>query len=716
MQVKSIPMKHHLIIWFMLSVLLLSAACKKNKQSDDMPSDPNSKYLLFNESRLEQLRSEAHTSRAEIWTQIYEFVEDVRTGNNQQIASVPPEQPPAGSNQNFFRDHGDALSAMALSSIISEDAAQINLTVNYLMAVCAWEVWDIPRNDLGHIHIIISVSLAYSWMQDYLDAEQKAFIEERLGYWTHERYMQATAPYNSEQNNWWTHSYLQNHCGSNYAAIGIAALALKEADSRSQDWLNLAVAKWERIRFLLNSIGDGTWHEGVSYQWYQMETALPFLLALRQKTGQNLLPDTQLKALSEFRSYNHLPGNYQWMMPYGDVSVWESGHTAPPALLRIIAAEYNDVYAAYTAEELLQAGGRYSNVWAFPYAVYEFLFYDPDVELRIPDAGSHSLSHFFTDAEAAVWRSSWDADALIFGIKAGPYGGRFGYDRFHAGEYPFDEAEATANVGHDHRDAGSFWIAKGADWLLPEDVQYEGYETSLHNTLLIDGQGQAIYSQGNPGYDALTRGEKNDAKVNDIAGDQTWYEYIETDLSRAYAYISGVNQVKRYAVYLRPNVWIIIDDTETSGQLEVSHLIHAENSITNESSWLNLQSENGALLKVQTISPTDAQVHIDQTSYGMPEARMKAQGTDVRMCHLYYAAGSYDAGQPDALLSDENEQGIALRIDFENGSRTKLFLNVTGTGMTPSVSPITLAGQTFSSRLLIIFYDDTLDEIHRIEY
>ncbi len=701
-----------LLMLFIISLL----GCKKDSNSDDIPANPNSKYLLIDSEQLELLRAEAHTSRAEIWGQIYEFVENVRTGNDGQIASLPPEQSPSGANQNFFRNHGDAMGAIALSALISEDASHIDLAIDYLMAACSWEVWDIPRNDLGHIHMIIGVSLAYSWMQEYLNTDEKAFISGKLTFWVQDRYNQAVGEYNYEQNNWWRKSYLQNHCGSNYAAIGIAALALKDEEPLAADWLDIAKTNWERIRFLLNSTGDGTWHEGASYQWYQLETALPFLIALRQKTGEDLLPDNQLKALSDFWTYNHLPGNYQWMMPYGNVSVWESGHTAPPALLRIIASEYNDGYAARTAEKLLEAGGRYANVWAFPYATYEFLLFNPEVPKKEPNINSHTLSHYFSDAEAVVWRSSWDDDALIFGLKAGPFGGRFAYSSFHAGEYPFDEPESSANVGHDHRDAGNIWIAKGGDWLLPEDVQYGGYETSLHNTLLIDGQGQAIYTQDNPGYDALTRGEKNDATVNDVAGDQHYYEYIETDLTKAYAYISGVNRMKRYVVYLRPDVFLLVDDAKTEGQREISHIVHAEASIHKESDFLTLKSESGTTLRLQTISPASSETSIGTTDYGMPEARVKMQGNNVRMAHMYYIPGSNPAGNPSASLIENTGQATALRVDFDNGTRTDIFLNLTGNNSTPEVSPVTIGNRSFNRRLLLVFYDENLNEIRSIEH
>lgn len=641
-------------------------------------------YLLIDD--IDSLRSATGTTHSAIWEQLSGFADAVIAGTEDQIAAVPPDQPPSDvSAQNYFRTHGNALTALALAALVGEDPRHIEIAKEYLLAVSGWDRWDIDGNDLGHIHMIIGVSLAYDWIGGMLGETGRATVESALGYWAHHRYRNAVEPYRSDWRNWWFKSYIQNHSGSNYAAMGLAALALDDVDDRAELWLAAATANWTVIRDLLNDIGDGTWHEGWTYQWYQFQTAIPFLYTLRQKTETDLFPHEQWQKHVSFVAYTHLPGSHQWATPWGNVSTWPWPHASPVSVLRFLANEYRSEEAAYLANRFLDSYTRYPDVWSFPYVAYEFLFYDPTVRSVSPEAAGRSLTHRFTDAEVVVARESWDADAVVFGIKSGPYGGRSIFAAFQNGTAPFDDPGVDANVGHNHRDAGTIWIARGDEWLLPEDVRYEGYETSLHNTLLIDGEGQANYTPDRPGLDAITRGDHYDAEILSSV-DTDEYTFVESDLTRAYGTMPGVQQVRRLVVYLRPETIVVLDNLFADTPREWSSVFHANGSVSVSGDRITLTSAGGAFLGIQSLyvpeaAPAAPTIATGTTAYGMPEVSLTTTTTSgvtsARQVKMLTAPreGGWSAA-PTATLSEATSSRVQVTIEEAGGLRRKVTFNL----------------------------------------
>lgn len=645
---------------------------------------PGQEYLLVND--IEYLRSVTETTHSAIWEQLSGFADAVIDGQVDEIAAVPPVQPPSDvSAQNYFRTHGNALTALALAALVGEEPHHIDIAKEYLLAVSGWNRWDIEGNDLGHIHMIIGASLAYNWIGDTLSETERTAVETALGYWAHQRYLNAVEPYHPDLGNWWPKSYIQNHSGSNYAAMGLAALALEEVDDRAELWLATATANWTVIRDLLNGIGDGTWHEGWTYQWYQFQTAIPFLYALRQAEDVDLLPDEQWQEHIAYVAYAHLPGSHQWATPWGNVSTWPWPHPSPVFILRFLANEYRSGEAAYLANRFLNNYARYPDVWSFPYVAYEFLFYDPTVRSLSPEAAGRSRTHRFADAEVVIARESWGADALVFGIKSGPYGGRSIFDAFQNGTAPFGDPDVDANVGHNHRDAGTIWIAREDEWLLPEDVRYEGYETSLHNTLLIDDEGQALYSPDRPGLDAITRGEYYDAEILSFV-DTEEYTFVESDLTRTYGTIPGIQRVRRLVVYLRPETIIVVDDLLADTSREWSSVFHADSSVSVSGNQITLTSAGGAFLGIQSLyisgaAPTAPTITTGTTANGMPEVSLTttttSDVTSARQVKMLTAprAGGWSAA-PTATLTEATSSRVQITMEDAGGTCREVTFNL----------------------------------------
>ncbi len=88
------------------------------------------------------------------------------------------------------------------------------------------------------------------------------------------------------------------------------------------------------------------------------------------------------------------------------------------------------------------------------------------------------------------WRSDWSADATAFAFKCGPPEGHHTKEALKA----FPDWHLSA--GHAHPDANSFIVyARGK--YLSGDTGYAGLPmTEQHNTILVDGTGQAREGKG----------------------------------------------------------------------------------------------------------------------------------------------------------------------------------------------------------------------------
>ncbi|MCB0185175.1 MAG: DUF4962 domain-containing protein, partial [Caldilineaceae bacterium] len=424
-------------------------------------------------------------------------------------------------------------------------------------------------------------SLAYDWLYSRLTSEERQRVRVSLGQWAQAMYEASTAPsYNDGWDNWWRKSYVQNHFWTNNSALGMAGLALLGEDERADVWVAHAKAQLIHVRDLLNAINDGSWHEGIHYQSYGLTMMLPFLVNLRALDGTDLIPHTYLRNYPAWRLYNYLPGTTQFILAYANFD-WSWGNAySPQNLLRFAAAEYGDGSAEWMAQQLDSAGGRGANVYNTPWHVLEFLYYDATVAAQPPS--DVTQAHLFPDLEAVIWRTGWGEEDLVFGFKSGAYGGRFGFNSFTQGAYPWPvpcpETGCQLNTDHDHDDTNGFYIYQGGQWLAPESEGYRRTATSLHNTLLIDGQGQyrpAWERFGHHPEDYLA----SDGFLQQTA-DTTNFNYVVGDATRRYKQIDGIEAVTRHVVFVRPGYFLLLDHVAAATPHTYEWISHFGGAVT----------------------------------------------------------------------------------------------------------------------------------------
>jgi hypothetical protein len=390
---------------------------------------------------------------------------------------------------------------------------------------------------------------------------------------------------------------------------------------------------------------------------------------LRRLQGIDLLPHTYLANYVDWRLYNFLPGSSEPLLAYGDWDLeWGSSY-APQNVLRFVAAEYRNGYAEWMAQQLTSIDGRYANVWNVPWYVFEFLYYDPAITPQSP--ASLALDREFSDLEGVIWRTGWDKDALIFGLKTGPYGGRYGFDTFVQEAYPWEvPCETTGcqlNFGHDHDDTNTFYLYRAGAWLVPETVGAGRHETSAHNTLLIDGQGQSRPPEEHLGR--LIDDFSGRDGVLETAASMANFAYAAADATRRYNQISGVRAVTRHVVFVRPDYLLVLDQAAADTAHRYEWTTHLGGPISIEGNWIRSDVEADQLLGIYLDASESFQVGTGNDGQPYIQVNPASPTQSVQLVQVLYPTtpAAWDA-RPTVTLLDDNGQVVVVRVQMNDGT------------------------------------------------
>jgi hypothetical protein len=656
--------------------------------------------LFFTSEDIPQLQSLAQTTHKEIWEPILNFADS-------KIDTSPPASPTC-PDLEFFRGYGNQMIAFAFAYVITEDSAYFELTRRHLLGFTEWDVWgdesDCGERDLGFHHMLLGNTLAYDWLYNDLSEEDRATIGTHLARRAQESY-EASSSGTYQWDNWWRRSYMQNHHWINHSALGLAALALEGEDPRTQTWIDQAVDHLSRVQYLLEGLADGSWHEGIPYQSYGLTLSLPFLDNLRRLKGIDLLPHTYLKNYALWQVYNYLPGTSRFVFSFGDFSWSWSNAYAPQNILRFVAREYGDGHAEWGAQEIIQSVGRYANVYNAPWYVLEFLYYDPTIVAQSPE--DLPLDHTFTDLEGVVWRTGWGEDDLTFALKTGPYVGRYAFEQFINGAYPFDHPGLDqANNGHDHEDTNTFYLYRGGVDLTSEAIEYGYGETHYHNTLLIDGQGQYEDPNTYNNYDYWDEDpdlfRDADGVLEAVYGTRN-FNFLVSDATNRYRLTDPetgkpgqyrVNEYKRYVLFVKPGYLILLDTILADSPHQYEWVAHFDSSASVEGDWIKGEAMEDQVLGIKVLAPTPFTTSTGTDEKTFIHIQPSSDVADTRFLTVLYPTDQDHWGsKPPITLLGLNDQAAGLRVDQDGTAEDHLLKFGQGEG---TVGEYTFDGQVAS--------------------
>ncbi|TFZ02517.1 hypothetical protein EZ313_14750 [Ramlibacter henchirensis] len=358
-------------------------------------------------------------------------------------------------------------------------------------------------------YYVKNVALVYDWLHDRLTPEQKE---------SYRAYMRAAVDriWNNRVDGGWALDDPANNYHYGYlAATMLQVLATWGEDEASvRNWNFIMRDKWPHIVGYLNGDGrGGYWHEGTHYGRKSKLDLVEVLLWLRDASvGRRLdlfkAPGfTYAEEAARFQLYSTQPDVFSKRGQHGYRGSPYDAANNPPTLLQVgdLASHAQGAMTSLDVSlmTMLSDGlsgrpaGASAQYWLREHSagvlrsrrsrIHEFLFDDPSRGSQ--DFRSETVLPTFT--ASAHWfhsRSDWTADATAVS---------------------FFSASGPQIASHQHRDQNSFVVwHKG--WQAADLNSWSGSgladDTAVHNTLLLNGQGQRTpildprFSANDPGY------------------------------------------------------------------------------------------------------------------------------------------------------------------------------------------------------------------------
>ncbi|MDF2922432.1 MAG: hypothetical protein K0R57_1346 [Paenibacillaceae bacterium] len=472
------------------------------------------------------------------------------------IAFAPPDYNPAGDvADGFLRQYSMNLANMAF-------AYKLTLDPKYLAAAEVWLAKGVQfpnwgrqpgavNADLAAGHMLHSVSLVYDWCYSELQPATRQLVEAKLLEVGEDMY-EASLP---DSGAFWKTEWLQNHLWIDLTGLTAAGVVLydqyPEAAGR---WLTQARQSMHQAFLYLGD--DGASHEGVMYWQYGTEWLMNYMDISRQYFGIDYYTNafsawfakTADYALRFFLPEDSITNQNNHIDLADDDRNFLLGGGPSPNFSKL-AMEYNNGYAQYYARMLREKEANVSHY------LYQFLL---RTNLDIPEQalGSLDTAAHFDDMDIISARSSWNGNESLLAFKSGPYMGHKVLEENNTSPY------VDWGAGHVHPDQNHFSWFGGGDWLMKDDGYSYKY-TGSHNTLLINGKGQAgedgVWFNGRIAHDAAVNngGKKSEIVKTEFTDD---YDFMVGDATSAYPSVMGLDRYNRHLLYIKPDVLVVIDD------------------------------------------------------------------------------------------------------------------------------------------------------------
>ena len=496
----------------------------------------------------------------------------------------------------WLRQVGDRIPHYAFCYLMTLNETYLQKAKEWVLSVSKYKDWG-PYPDLAKAHLLCGVSVTYDWLYHNFTSQERIMIRDRLALEARLMFL-ASIKTEEYKTMWWHNDYLQNHLWVDICGLGTAGFALYGEVPDAEIWINHANNVVKRI---LNSLGnDGASHEGVEYWSYGTLFLLKYLDLAKQLLGEEELFDNSwLRNTAYYRLYNMLPRSMWGDSPGGEDSldfadsVRHDTH-GPVCILRKLATEYRNGYAQWLAQEIQNADtGIYDHRWL------NLIWYDPTVPAT-PPTDLPTMKHF-SNLDLVIMRSDWSGEEILFAFKCGPY----------IGHKAIEEFDYDPGGGHVHPDVNHFVLIAYGKWLIIDDG-YADKRTNQHNTIIINGFGQL--GEGSTWFNSkeIISEKRKSAIIR--AESNPVYDYVIGDAYNIYPDNVGLRKFLRHVIYLKPDLFIIVDELETQTPSTFEWLLHYEGILQKIQSNTFVLTNHGVNLKIEVILPHEFKHEVFQQS------------------------------------------------------------------------------------------------------
>jgi hypothetical protein len=511
---------------------------------------------------IEALRVRARTTHKEEWTRALATL--VAVGQ----APPPPPGPQERRSQNVV---GLAIAGASLAYAIEQDLKYLRAAKAWTLAAIDYEPWGYtynkPNTDLAAGHLLYAIGWAYDLLYHEWTPDERGRIRQSL-----ERHAglvyDAFAPKPKRKLN-----FTQNHNFIPTAGLAVTALALMGESPDAPKWAALARAHHHRAGQLLSP--DGYYYEGIEYWIFSAPWLVHFLDAWEHSTGESLWDRGQYRNWKYAIAHSILPDG-QTVFDFGDI--WQGPLTRakqgedyareyPTGALK---SNFNLLYRVAARFQDRQAQAVAARLAAFEHTNQEewWTLLWRDASLAPAPMSEIPLSHHFEDSGVFFHRTSWDAGATAFALKAGPPEGH------RTTRLLSTVPEWQLSSGHAHPDAGSFIIWAGGRYLVG-DTGYAGQpQARHHNTITAGGIGQGDEGEHDV-WRGMSQGALDTIRITRATADATGVR-VEADAAGAYPAQAGLARFHRTFTFDRKAAFTVEDAIETSAPKTVEWFLHAD--------------------------------------------------------------------------------------------------------------------------------------------
>ena len=337
-----------------------------------------------------------------------------------------------------------------------------------------------------------------------------------------------------------------------YGGLGLAALALSEYNSGEgtpQEWADRALEMVTGSLDFQIEGRDGGYAEGPFYSRYAADVYLPYLFALKNRTGLDLFADPKIEKMHEW--------SLNLRLPNGRRPNIDDGHL-------------DDFYGHYLAA--VQANGgvhrwdwenNERGLYVCQFAEMDAIaLYDDSVPAQEP---THGPSVFMPGAGDAVFRSDWSGAATYMLLR-----GENGIAREHG-------------FAHEHPDGTSFVIYAGGE-MLALDAGYINFDNHdkvnkgrNHNVVLVDGKGPPRRTLPVVG----TIGDRNDAFI------EGFFTSAVGDYAEVRAAYRGV-ELRRRVFFADHRYFIVADEIDAGRRHAYEWRLHGNGGGTSGGTYVRV--------------------------------------------------------------------------------------------------------------------------------
>jgi hypothetical protein len=521
--------------------------------------------VYVTDKELAELRERARNSHRELWQRALSHV--------RALAADPP--PPPAEQRRQQNDVGIAIAEAAFIYKIEGDKKYLNAARKYMDAAVSYDIWGYASNkpnvDLAAGHLLYGLAWGYDLLYHDLTEKERTRYREKLI-----KQARLMAEYFKPKPGK-SFAYSQNHTFIPITGLGVAAYALYDETPEAPAWASLTRAIYDRV--LATYSQDGYYYEGFEYWIFSTPWLVHYLDAHAHATGEDLYDRPGFRLMHQYVSHSMLPGG-NYVFDFGDIFEGpltragkgeEYPRTHPQGhfntnynLLYRLAQRFQNAEAQGVAEWQRQIGQvNAEDFWSL-------VWYD--AKLKPVSIERQPAWHYFPDHDVFYWRSDWSKSAIAFAFKCGPPEGHHPESLLR--QFP----DWRLSSGHAHPDANSFIIFARGEYLTG-DSGYAGVPmTEHHNTLLVNGKGQAKEGDGHDAFAEVPYELLNRIRISEVKVQKDRI-MVRGDATAAYSPDLGVKKFVREFVYQPGSGFTVSDDVETIRPAVLTFVLHADDHI-----------------------------------------------------------------------------------------------------------------------------------------